>query len=106
MSNPLWTLESALKLIRSVEPTLKENHHCFLALCGGVLRKGESDKDLDLILVPMNGDVQPDLDGAKKYLDSIWGKREHEGITGFDQTYLPLNFSQWRELRIDLITII
>lgn len=106
MTDTIWKIEDALTLIREVEPGLKEHYNCFLGLCGGVLRKGHSTKDLDLILIPMNGDHKPDLDGAKKWLEKKWGERKHEGITGFNQQFLCLNFCQYRNMKIDLITVL
>lgn len=46
-----WTLESAVEFIRDLEPILASlGWHC--ALTGSVLYKGESRKDLDLVVYP------------------------------------------------------
>lgn len=50
------TLELALKTIRELEPILAEiGYHS--ALTGGVLFRGESEKDIDIILYPHDPNV-------------------------------------------------
>lgn len=49
----MWTLEEALTLIRELNPLLVEAGWYF-GLTGSVLIKGESVKDLDLIVFPLN----------------------------------------------------
>lgn len=47
----MHTIESAIALIRQIEPVLAANgYHC--ALTGSVLFKGSSEKDVDVILYP------------------------------------------------------
>lgn len=101
-----WTLEEALTEIRKVEPHLKQTYGCFLGLCGGVLRNGSSNKDLDIILIPLNGDLLPDMSGAKKFLETQWGPGEEGASIGGSQTYVNLEFCQYKDKGIDLITII
>ena len=49
-----WNLADALDLIRILQPELRKiNYHCLLG--GGVLNRGESEKDLDLFFCPLNG---------------------------------------------------
>lgn len=49
----MWTLDEAVKLIRNLQPKAhKLGYH--LALAGGVLNNGTSDKDLDILAVPMH----------------------------------------------------
>src|SRR3954468_23467313 len=56
---PMWTLEQAITTLRLLEPKLRERGaHC--ALAGGVMAKGESWKDLDIIIYP---EVQGKWDG-------------------------------------------
>lgn len=52
---PMWTLSQALELIRDLQPLVREEKYHML-LGGGVLNKGESDKDLDLVFIPLNGE--------------------------------------------------
>jgi hypothetical protein len=48
---PQWTLEEGVLLCRLVEQTvIPAGYHC--ALGGGVLHRGESDKDLDIFIYP------------------------------------------------------
>ncbi len=49
----MWTLEQGLELIRSIEPKLREIDW-YSGLTGGVLYKGESSKDLDIIVSPLS----------------------------------------------------
>ena len=50
---PMWTLESALAFIRDLDvETRKVEWNT--ALAGGVLLKGESYKDLDIVFYPMS----------------------------------------------------
>ncbi len=74
----MWTIENGLKLVRALQPLTREfNYH--LALGGGVLNKGESEKDLDLYFLPMGGfningaEQKPNPDGMRKLLDKFWG---------------------------------
>ena len=56
----MHTIDSAMVLIRQIEPVLAANgYHC--ALTGSVLFKGESEKDIDIVLYPHNPDklLQP-----------------------------------------------
>ncbi len=48
----MWSLSEARELIATLQPYLMERGW-FLALAGGVLNKGYSDHDLDLVAVPM-----------------------------------------------------
>lgn len=49
----MWTLDEALSLIRDLQPeVLRLGYH--ITLAGGVLNKGVSEKDLDLIFLPFN----------------------------------------------------
>lgn len=64
-----WTLEDALALIRALQPMCRKfNFH--LALGGGVLNNGFSEKDLDLYFLPVRKPT--DSDGLLKWLD-MWG---------------------------------
>jgi hypothetical protein len=47
----IWTLEGAQELIATIQPKIRAlNYH--VALGGGVLNRGYSDKDLDLYFLP------------------------------------------------------
>lgn len=49
----MWALDEALELIRKLEPGLRDAGWA-LGLTGSVLTRGESDKDLDLVVYPLN----------------------------------------------------
>lgn len=64
MNESMWTLEEGVKFIRWIEPKLAEKgFHC--ALTGGVIFKGKSVKDLDVIVYPHTAEGMPDF-------DSVW----------------------------------
>ena len=50
-----WTLDAALLWIREMQPKLMEAGWCIM-LGGGVLNKGHSDSDLDLLAYPRNSE--------------------------------------------------
>lgn len=51
MEQPMWTLPYALEVVRRVEPFMAEaGWH--VAMGGGVLHRGSSSHDLDIVLVP------------------------------------------------------
>jgi hypothetical protein len=71
-----WTLDDGLQLVRAIQhDTRKYGYH--LALGGGVLNNGRSEKDIDLYFLPMdNGERGPkkDPDGLVGWLAKLWGK--------------------------------
>lgn len=67
-----WTLEDALVLIRALQPQCRQfSFH--LALGGGVLNNGFSEKDLDLYFLPMGGVKPADQAGLSAWLEGVWG---------------------------------
>lgn len=63
---PLWTLEDALAVVRDLQfKALQCGYH--LALAGGVLNKGYSHNDLDVIVMPLDGKDQK----RDKFLESV-----------------------------------
>jgi hypothetical protein len=46
-----WTLENSVELIRLLQP-LAHRHGYHLALAGGILNRGFSEKDLDVVALP------------------------------------------------------
>ena len=53
MKEPMWRFPEAIDLIVRVQPTAHANGY-HLGLAGGVLNKGQSDKDLDVMIMPLN----------------------------------------------------
>ena len=75
----MWSLEQGLSVVRALQKhsRLFEYH---VAIGGGVINNGKSDKDLDIYFLPMGGlpgnKRQHDPDGVLKFLEGIWGKSE------------------------------
>lgn len=74
----MWNLEDALALVRRLQP-MTRNYNYHLALGGGVLNKGTSDKDLDLYFLTLDNDKKTDREGLLVTLERIFGKLEHIG---------------------------
>lgn len=75
----MWKLNDAIEEIKQLEPKLAAvGFHC--ALTGSVLYKGESIKDLDLVIYPHNKngafdtDWQPARDCVKNHFKSAFIK--------------------------------
>jgi hypothetical protein len=49
----VWTITEALAFIRAIQVDANERGW-YLALAGGVLNRGSSEHDLDIVAVPMN----------------------------------------------------
>jgi hypothetical protein len=69
----MWTLEDGVNLVRTIQPGSRAyNYH--VALGGGVLNSGHSDKDCDVYFLPLdNGDVADPI-GLLDWLNSLWGE--------------------------------
>lgn len=48
----MWTLKEALDFVRELQPIIKHYNYC-IAIGGSIINKGESSKDLDLIVHPL-----------------------------------------------------
>ena len=73
--NQSWQIEEGLKLIRALQGRVKEfGYH--IALGGGVLNNGASDKDLDLYFLPFNNPnvAKEDTTGMLEWLSKLWGE--------------------------------
>ncbi len=76
-TNAMWGFKDAIGLIRAVQPLAHlAGYH--LALAGGVLNKGESNHDLDIIVMPMNRAE----DGRS--LDRVWRAFDFVGVKRLD----------------------
>lgn len=73
---PMWNLDDSLSLVRALQSTVKQfGYH--VALGGGVLNKGTSDKDVDLYFLPLDNKKLPVLtDKLVNYLNNLWGSPE------------------------------
>lgn len=68
----MWTLIEALLLIRKIQPEIHamKYHVC---LAGGVLNNGQSDKDVDLVFLPITNEEIPELSDLCGWFDKTWG---------------------------------
>lgn len=67
----MWTLNQALELVRRIQPLVRPfNYH--IAIGGGVLNNGHSDKDLDLYFIPFS-EQGPDPEGLRTFLGTVIG---------------------------------
>jgi hypothetical protein len=71
----MWGLSDALALIREIQPEIHALgfHVC---LAGGVLNKGYSEKDLDLVFVPLTNETKGDADDITSWCFKRWGGRK------------------------------
>ncbi len=87
----MWTLEEGLAFIRDLQPKAWANGY-HLALAGGVLNRGESFKDLDIIVMGMSNRILPDvgrITGAPNRVGLIGDIINGMGITNFYSTDRP-----------------
>lgn len=91
-----WTIQEAVALIAFLEPDLRRESNHFLGICGGVARSGKSEKDLDLIVIPMNGDTQPSVEKAILCISKKLENKDHIlklDVAAFNkQKFVPLDF--------------
>ncbi len=109
----MWTLDSALYFIRYLYSHIP-NNTWHLALGGGVLLRGESNHDLDIVVLPHNTTIEADFSAlttalekvgffCKEPVDVKHKKWAEKGIT--DRKYV----SSWEDAagkRIDIIMCI
>jgi hypothetical protein len=67
----MWTLDESLKLIRTIQPEMK-NYEYHITLGGGILNNGISNKDLDLFFLKLNNHTGQGW-GLFQYLSKIMG---------------------------------
>ena len=66
----LWTLDTAVAFVREHQPHVMHLGY-YIALGGGVLNKGWSDNDLDLVVVCR--DINSEISMVTKYFASLLG---------------------------------
>lgn len=90
---PTWSLDEGLALIRDIQPSLKFlGFH--VALGGGNLNRGSSDKDLDLYFLPLTNDKAPDVRPLMTYLTTVIGNPSIDEGSHSPNTYTPFR-EQW-----------
>jgi hypothetical protein len=88
----VWSLDEGLRLLRGLQQPIREyNYH--LAIGGGVVNKGHSEKDLDLYFLPMNSTGIKQPDALLKFLTRVWGppeslKNEDYPDSEFNKAYI------------------
>lgn len=68
----MWTIERALVLIRELQPKLHARKY-HVALGGGVLNTGQSEKDLDLYVFAFDRSITPPV---LPFFETLWGPSE------------------------------
>lgn len=85
-----WKLEDGLKLIRAIQTKVK-TYGYHVALGGGVLNHGSSQKDLDLYFLRMNNSkIKENPDGLLRWLQEMWGKAYPIGLDYEDPAPLKI----------------
>ena len=75
-------LDTGLMIARDIQPNVRKlGYH--VALGGGVLNKGMSEKDLDLYFLPLVGEAA-NHSGLVAYLYKAWGVADTIGCSGGD----------------------
>lgn len=64
-----WTLENSVELIRILQP-LAHKHGYHLALAGGILNRGYSDKDLDVVALPRS-EMEQEWDDFESAVEEV-----------------------------------
>ena len=68
----MWTLGTGLAVVADVQqPSRQFGYH--VAMGGGVLNTGASNKDLDLYFLPLDGGDRPNPVGLLEFLETLWG---------------------------------
>jgi len=93
-----WTLDEGLSLVRALQKdSRKFNYH--IALGGGVLNKGTSDKDLDLYFMALDNGKPTNIDGLIEWLTGMWGSPQDIG-SGYGPSVESANApATWETIR-------
>lgn len=87
----IWTHDEALLAIRVLQPKIKPlGFH--VALAGGVLNHGSSEKDLDLVFLPLTNDEAPVLTPLMTLLCEWFGDID----TDFSPSHVPNPYTPYR----------
>lgn len=101
-----WTLNDALEFIRDRQAGAEAAGY-YLALAGGVLNRGSSFNDLDVVAVPRTADANPVAHGELLALFSTTGCRlvsgEKAGVTVVYKIEVDYDAENYRQL--DLIVV-
>ena len=99
-----WVLDEALEIIRALQPESRRfGYH--LCLGGGVLNKGESDKDLDLYFLPL-GNQHSNPRELVSWLSNMWGTpRDMAEDYPDEPPYLERLKFMYGQLRVDVFVL-
>lgn len=102
----MWTLALALNLVRDVQEAVKPfGYH--VALGGGCLNRGMSNKDVDLYFLPLAND--PNYLGLLMFLSKQWGYPElinKDGIMYEPEKHYRTKLKYWSlQRRIDAFIV-
>lgn len=67
----MYTLQDGVALAQAMDPEVRKYNYC-TALGGSVLHKGESLKDIDILLLPIEDDVPNDEERLLLYLTKVF----------------------------------
>ncbi len=74
-----WTFSEASAFINALRPLLQERGWC-IGLTGSVLFNGESEKDLDIIVYPLDASADPTLIALDEAFNEYPGMRPHRSV--------------------------
>lgn len=85
----IWSLEKALGFVRRLQP-LTRLHGYHMAIGGGVVNNGGSEKDLDLYLLPLDNMPKPaDYEGMLMEMEAEFGPSQAIGALGVQSEEYP-----------------
>lgn len=100
MTPPKWDIVKAIERLRVWE-TFAAQHGLHLGICGGVLHRGHSDKDLDVTVFPLGTNRAKSWRGLVSALETIgfsnFQERNHEKY-GDEKTVIR---SEYLGVRVD-----
>jgi hypothetical protein len=101
MNLKTWILDDALEFIRDKQPNFKKlNYH--LALAGSVLNSGQSDNDLDIIILPLGDSVYNPIDLEHFLVDEFNASKLSSSDTDYDDADIKIIYrSYWDGRQID-----
>lgn len=107
----MWDLDTALEFTRSLESKLAPDWHC--ALGGGVLHRGESSHDLDVVVFPHDSnrlnwaDLYLALHATERWervVDDLAMKEHRQFMGSWDQKHVEAWFTTDGR-RVDLLVL-
>jgi hypothetical protein len=108
----MWTLEDGLALVRKLEKELAPHYHA--ALGGGVLHRGSSDHDLDIVILPHHanhldvGEIHKVLQAHLRLVvtrDKVLEDWRRRGITDTKYVEVWVDDSNDESRRVDIIIL-